>query len=429
MPGTPNGAGLALAPLSEDSEQRMSCSDPELAHAQRGGLSNSDVQSALQKVDELFPARSPGAHAAGEEDELSSTPTESRSRSGSGAVPKDPLSRHVALGRRRVDSAARPKEFTFTNQDGNCSIFRADEFDEKSFHGHRINSTALRERLDSKALDWSTVGRVQSDFAAHDKLSLEDLQMLHEKVDKAQSLHRTNSLSDAGRLYEEVLEKDPLDWDCLSNLAKIAFSKGDYQKAKELFERAVAVRPERDKTVYYLGHVLFKLRILDRAEAIFRQVSDNYRKAATGVSGCDVNTFHDSMSMLGLCLQHAGKYTEAQEVYDEVLKENSKHVQTQCHLCALKSLRGETVEAANEHAKLVALDPGHVKRVCPYLDSLFPTDSVIMREMTDMSERWDKAPKGKVPSKSLFRSIAKKLSKALRAMKGSGADKAPAGGK
>ena len=70
MPGTPNGAGLALAPLSEDSEQRMSCSDPELAHAQRGGLSNSDVQSALQKVDELFPARSPGAHAAGEEDEL-----------------------------------------------------------------------------------------------------------------------------------------------------------------------------------------------------------------------------------------------------------------------------------------------------------------------------------------------------------------------
>jgi hypothetical protein len=46
-----------------------------------------------------------------------------------------------------------------------------------------------------------------------------------------------------------VYGQDPLDWDCLSNLAKLAYTKGDLEHAKDLFERAVAIRPERDKTV------------------------------------------------------------------------------------------------------------------------------------------------------------------------------------
>lgn len=259
---------------------------------------------------------------------------------------------------------------------------------------------------------------MQSDFAAHDKLSQDELQTLHEKVDRAQSLHRTNSLTDAEKLYEEVLETDPLDWDCLSNLAKIAFSKGNYDKAKDLFERAVAVRPERDKTVYYLGHVLFKLQMAERAEAIFRQVSESYRNATGAESKCDVATYHDSMAMLGLCFQSSGKFAEAQSAYDEVFKDDKDHVQTLCHVCALKSVTGHASEAANEHAKVVLLDPSHTKRVCPYLDSLFPADSEILHQIQDLGVRWDNAPKGNLPTKSIFRSVAKKVSKALRAIKG-----------
>jgi len=267
-------------------------------------------------------------------------------------------------------------------------------------------------------LDWSTIGRVQSDFATHDKLSENELQTLQEKVDRAHALHRADSIADAAKLYEEVLLIDPLDWDCLSNLAKIAFSEGNYEKAKELFERAVAVRPERDKTVYYLGHVLFKLRMLERAEAIFRQVSENYRNSTGGESTCDTTTYHETMAMLGLCLQFSGNFTEAQSAYDEVLKDDKDHVQTLCHVCALKSATGLATDAAKEHSKVVALDPSHTKRVCPYLDSLFPADSEMLHEIQDFGVRWDKAPKGKVPSKSLFRTVTKKLSKALRAIKG-----------
>ena len=412
MKGGLDSSMHSLAPLDEDSERRMSCSDPEMRHAQAQhvGLTQHDVAAALQNVEELFPAE-----GIGDAGSLSRT---------SSAV-KDPLSRHNALGRRRVDSTARPQEF-FTWSAVN--EFREDHFDERSFHGHHINAVALRERLDSKALDWSIVGRVQNDFATHDKLSADELESLNAKVDRAQNLHRTNSLKDAEKLYEDVLESNPLDWDCLSNLAKIAFAAGHYGKAKELFERAVAIRPERDKTVYYLGHVLFKLRALDRAEAIFRQVADNYKKGTRDES-TDASTYQDAMAMLGLCLQSSGNLTAARSVYDQVLSENSKHVQTLCHLCALKSKMGLAAEAARDHVKVVGMEPSHTRRVCPYLDTLFPSDSEMLHEMQNLNERIEKAPAGKVPSKSMFRTMVRKFMRVLKRKQGKqGRDREPGAG-
>ena len=59
----------------------------------------------------------------------------------------------------------------------------------------------------------------------------------------------------------QVLEADPLDFECLTNLGKISYSKGDLVKARDLFERAVVVRPEREKTMYHLARVLFDLKV------------------------------------------------------------------------------------------------------------------------------------------------------------------------
>ena len=268
--------GVPMPRLNEDSEQRMSCSDLRQAGAApvvgalcSDGLSSQDVMRALKHVEELFPEA--GGHLGAEsEDQASAATTIARSRDGSAC--KDPLSRHNALGRRRVDSSARPEEFVCDASHQAQGIFAEEDFQDRSFSMHHINTTALRQRLDSNVLDWSTVGRVQNDFVTHDKLSPNDKETLHEMVDRAHNLHRTNSLSDARSLYEKVLNADPLDWDCLSNLAKISFAAGDFQKAKQLFERAVAVRPERDKTVFYLGHVLVKLQMHERAAATFNQV-------------------------------------------------------------------------------------------------------------------------------------------------------------
>jgi hypothetical protein len=64
------------------------------------------------------------------------------------------------------------------------------------------------------------------------------------------------------RIAWQVLEADPLDFECLTNLGKISYSKGDLVKARDLFERAVVVRPEREKTMYHLARVLFDLKVI-----------------------------------------------------------------------------------------------------------------------------------------------------------------------
>ena len=317
-------------------------------------------------------------------------------------------------GRQRLDSSARPQEFTVAKGNHKMCVFNQEHFDDVSLHAHSINSAALKERLNTTVLEWGTLERLQNDFLMHDKLSSNELLTLQEKVDRAQFLHRNSKYAEAVSIYEEVLEHDPLNWECLSNLAKIHFADGKYAKSEALFERAVVCRPERDKTVYYLGHVLVKLNKLERAEAIFRQVSEKGKLPGSEVTA---DTYFDALSMRGLCLQYMEKQCEAQKIYDEVLAHQPNHVKTLCHICALKSTQG-LCEAAHDHAKLVALDPAHSRRECPYLDSLFPKNSGILHELEDISVRWERAPKGKIGRKSLFHRISIKLASFLRSAKG-----------
>jgi tetratricopeptide (TPR) repeat protein len=289
------------------------------------------------------------------------------------------------------------------------SIFRQDLVDDERFCSHGINCTALRERLNSNALEWATFARVQTDRAVHAKLSEDDLQILQAKVDKALVLHSARKITEAAQIYEDVLDVNPLHWECLTNLAKISSAQGHYEKSLSLFERALACRPMRDDTVYYLGHVLFKLNKHERAESIFRQVIVKLEKIRSGGgvrARChDDGMYLDAMAMRGLCLQYLGRQLEAKKVYAEVLKHKPDHVQTLCHVCAMKSAMGLSLEAATEHAKLIALDPSHSRQACAYLDALFPKHSGIIQHNKPPEERWE-PPKEVLVSSSFSRVVS-----------------------
>ncbi len=69
-----------------------------------------------------------------------------------------------------------------------------------------------------------------------------------------------------------MLDADPVHYECLTNLAKIAYARSDYLKAKELFERAIVVKPHFDKTVYHLALVLYDMRDYERSQNLFNEV-------------------------------------------------------------------------------------------------------------------------------------------------------------
>jgi hypothetical protein len=43
-------------------------------------------------------------------------------------------------------------------------------------------------------------------------------------------------------------------------------------RALDLFDRALVVRPEREKTMYHLGRVLFDMKTFERSKLLFEQV-------------------------------------------------------------------------------------------------------------------------------------------------------------
>ena len=174
-------------------------------------------------------------------------------------------------------------------------------------------------------------------------------------------------------------------------MAKIAYSRGDLKRAHDLFERAIVVRPQHDKTVYHLAVVLYDMKQLDRARALFKEVCDGYTQLDQDRDKldepCDARTYHNALAMRGLIQQSMDDPAEARRLYTQVLQKDPEHILALDHYAALLAVEGESDEAAQLHKKVCALDPGHSKKACPYLDSLFPQNSSLFREEEGIERR------------------------------------------
>jgi len=292
-----------------------------------------------------------------------------------------------------------------------------------SFRDHGINEGALRHRMASKAIDEATIKRVRTDFGPHDKLSDKELASLDEQVTRAHKLHVDKDDAGAEGLYRTVLQADPVNYDCLSNLAKINYSRGELQQAHDLFERAIVVRPQHDKTVYHLAVVLYDMKQQERSKSLFEEVVQGYKGENTDIEfeeRCDARTYHNSIAMLGLIHQNVGDLEKARILYSTVLKADAEHILTLDHKCSLLAVTLELEEASKLHKKVCLLDPSHTKKACPYLDSLFPRTSTLFHEQNPIESRLVKFEKDfacgarkKSWTNHPWRSLLKKLSRAV----------------
>mmetsp|Transcript_33986 Transcript_33986/g.70158 ORF Transcript_33986/g.70158 Transcript_33986/m.70158 type:complete len:390 (-) Transcript_33986:155-1324(-) len=336
------------------------------------GLQPQEVALALQNVSTLFGG--------------SETPHSPFSPSASYRAPIR-SNRGGQRGRARVDSSARPEEFKVPDRRD-----KKDAIDYRNFSVHGISEPVLRQRLESRAVAQETVDRVKSDFAPHDSLTTEQLQSLEERVRKAHQLHMNKDDKGAEAIYQQVLNTDPVHYECLTNLAKIAYSRSDYGRAKELFERAIVVKPEFDKTVYHLALVLFDMKDFERSQNLFNAVVQGFTGETGGrAEKCDTHTYHNAVAMLGLIHQQVQNDPDkAKLLYTTVLNKNPDHVLTLDHMCSLLVLKGgkESLEEASKvHKRVCVLDPNHTKKVCPYLDSLFPGRSGLFHAVINLPER------------------------------------------
>jgi len=92
-----------------------------------------------------------------------------------------------------------------------------------------------------------------------------------QKLQQAIAFHQRGMLSDAKRIYEEILGQRPKQFDALHLLGVLACQTRDFSRGEELIAQAIKVDP--DNAVAYLnrGNALKELRRLDDALGCYRK--------------------------------------------------------------------------------------------------------------------------------------------------------------
>jgi tetratricopeptide (TPR) repeat protein len=92
---------------------------------------------------------------------------------------------------------------------------------------------------------------------------------LQAKLQQGMALHRQGKLTDAERLYEEVLRGQPANFDALHLLGVIAYQTRRPERAIELIKKAIGLNPKYPAAHNNLGNVLRDLKGLVEAIASY----------------------------------------------------------------------------------------------------------------------------------------------------------------
>lgn len=120
--------------------------------------------------------------------------------------------------------------------------------------------------------------------------------------------HRSGRLSEAGKVYQAVLELDPNQVDALHLLGVLSGQLGRHEQAIQLITRAIELQPRFIEAHNNLGNVMHELGRLDAAEACYRRALQLQPD------------FTDALNNLGMVLDEQGKSGEAETLYRQALR-------------------------------------------------------------------------------------------------------------
>jgi hypothetical protein len=142
-------------------------------------------------------------------------------------------------------------------------------------------------------------------------------------------LHQSGKLSEAERLYRQILSSDPGHADALHLLGVIALQSGHREAALKLIGRAIALR---GNVGIYHANYANALHLLDRfAEAIVA-----YQQALA----LDPNNA-DTLNALAHTLHLQGHFTQARALYQQTLRVNPHQADALLNLATLQLLEGD----------------------------------------------------------------------------------------
>ena len=168
------------------------------------------------------------------------------------------------LGRKRLDSSARPNEWTSTQ---NIKF------------SNRSRMPSMGVLGPGQGLPFEETQRVE----------------LEKMCDSAHRLATVyNDTAGAIQAYNEVLRQDDGHVRALANLGALYHREGDFDNARTLYLRALQIRPDRSKTTYNLGRLEHECGEYDAARHMYETAL---------LLECDDSTTCNALAYLGLLQQ------------------------------------------------------------------------------------------------------------------------------
>lgn len=162
----------------------------------------------------------------------------------------------------------------------------------------------------------------------------------------ALALHQSGCLEDAARLYQAILEHQPLHADALHLFGLLHHEQGRHMAALEFIERAVTLRPNAAAYHANLGEVYRALGQFERAAGCCR--------TALGLRP----DYPEAYCNLALCLQGLLRLDESVEQFRHALRLRPDFATAHNNLGAVLRELGRRDEAVDHFRRAVELAPG-----------------------------------------------------------------------
>lgn len=165
-----------------------------------------------------------------------------------------------------------------------------------------------------------------------------------EQFNKAFDFHKNGKLTDAEKLYKEILQQEPDNHEVLDLLGILHTQVGNYDKAQDYIKKAISIKPE----IYYLenlANLLFRMKDFQAAIEIYELLvkisPQNY----------------ENMFNLAMSYKNIGQWDKAEMTYHKAIEINPQSHESYFNLAYLCFNRSDTKGAIKCYEKALELQP------------------------------------------------------------------------
>jgi len=168
---------------------------------------------------------------------------------------------------------------------------------------------------------------------------------IEQAIERGKQHHTAGDLTQAERIYQQILQSDPHQPDALHLLGVIALQLGKNDKAADLIAKALTLKPDFAKAHNNLGLALQGQGKLDEALASFQKAL------------ALVPDFAKAHYNLGVALDEAGKLDEAGASYRNAISADPDFAEAHFLLGKVLKRRDELSEAIASYRQALSINP------------------------------------------------------------------------